>query len=335
MPNITIREIASFCNVSTATVSRALGEEGHLVKPATRDLVLSACEKLGYKTNRAARRLRTGQTYVIAYVLNRSDPSDRFARQLMLGLTDRLSKSDFHLVVIPEHEISPLGSIKYLAERQVCDGAVLTHTLTEDVRVSWLADQKLPFVTHGQTDGRQRHDFVDFDTDAFMKKAFEQFDSRALKRVGILLPPRYITFSRRLETAFLACLEQGGADSRLMGEIVSGITTESDQTELKNWAAQNVSRFDGLIVPNDAVLPALMAGMEETKLTVGTDCTIICKTLGMNSFHLPRGVISFHEDLYQSGYELGNVIIDRIRNPESPTREVLIPPVPQAIAKAI
>lgn len=333
--NITIKDIASLCNVSTATVSRALrDDEERLVTPRTREKVLSACEKLGYQTNRAARRLRTGQTYVIAFVLNRSDPSDRFARQLMLGITDRLSKSDFHLVVIPEHEISPLGSIQYLAERKVCDGAILTHTLTEDARVAWLADQNLPFVTHGQTDSPQAHDFVDFDTEAFMQLAFQQFDPQVSERVGILLPPRYITFAKRLETAFLACLEQkNGAGFRWKGEIISGVTTESDPDELKEWAKQAIGRFDGLIVPNDAVLAAIVTGMEETKRAVDTDCRIICKTLGMNSLHLPKGVISLHEDLYQSGYELGNVIIDRIEEPRAPARQVLIPPIPQVVAQ--
>ncbi|MDO7642982.1 MAG: LacI family DNA-binding transcriptional regulator, partial [Reinekea forsetii] len=70
MAKSTLREVAKLAGVSVATVSRVLNGQIDRVRPSTRELVESASEKLGFKLDRAARRLRTGETRVIAYILN-------------------------------------------------------------------------------------------------------------------------------------------------------------------------------------------------------------------------------------------------------------------------
>lgn len=97
----TIRHIAQSTNLSIATVSRALRGDPS-VRPSTRKRILKAADELGYQRNRAAVRLKTGKTRVIGFILNRGEPSDTFARQLLLGLTDRLLQDDYHLIVLPE-----------------------------------------------------------------------------------------------------------------------------------------------------------------------------------------------------------------------------------------
>src|SRR4249920_84683 len=54
---ITIRDVAAQARVSIATVSRVVSESGG-VAPDTRDRVLATVERLGYRPNAVAQRLR-------------------------------------------------------------------------------------------------------------------------------------------------------------------------------------------------------------------------------------------------------------------------------------
>ena len=59
---ISIKDIAKECNVSVATVSKALNDHDD-ISAATKDKVRKAAQKLGYTTNVAARALKTHKTY--------------------------------------------------------------------------------------------------------------------------------------------------------------------------------------------------------------------------------------------------------------------------------
>jgi LacI family transcriptional regulator len=62
----TIRDVAALAGVSTATVSRVLAPGSGQVTEATRGRVLTAAERLGYKTNYTARSLKTRSTMTVA-----------------------------------------------------------------------------------------------------------------------------------------------------------------------------------------------------------------------------------------------------------------------------
>jgi len=64
----TIRDVASELGMSVATVSRALSQP-ELLRPETRDRVLSVVAKLGYRPNVLARSRRRGQTHAIVLVV--------------------------------------------------------------------------------------------------------------------------------------------------------------------------------------------------------------------------------------------------------------------------
>jgi LacI family transcriptional regulator len=57
-----IREVAQEAGVSVATASRVLSGSGYPVKAQTRDRVLAAAERLGYRRNALAQSFRTGST---------------------------------------------------------------------------------------------------------------------------------------------------------------------------------------------------------------------------------------------------------------------------------
>src|SRR3954464_4858791 len=58
---VVMADVARLAGVSQQTVSRVINDSPH-VRPATRDRVLDAIRKLGYRPNRLARALVTGRS---------------------------------------------------------------------------------------------------------------------------------------------------------------------------------------------------------------------------------------------------------------------------------
>ena len=61
---VSIKDIAQYCGVSVATVSKALNGQQD-VGEATRERVLAAAREMGYTANVMARALKTNRTYNI------------------------------------------------------------------------------------------------------------------------------------------------------------------------------------------------------------------------------------------------------------------------------
>lgn len=74
---VSIKDIALHCNVSVATVSKALNGRSD-ISPATRALVAKAATEMGYMPNSAARALKTNRTYNLGVL---------FVDETMSGLT--------------------------------------------------------------------------------------------------------------------------------------------------------------------------------------------------------------------------------------------------------
>lgn len=319
MKNITIKDVAQLAGVSTATVSRALNRDPS-VKAETQQMIEDACTRLGYSSDRAARRLRTGETRVIAFLMHREDPSDKFLRQLLLGLTDRLILDDYHLIIIPEQEISELGSIEYLSKSRTCDGVILTHTRQSDMRVQWLINQQFPFITHGQTALMNPHAYVDYDHETFLDESVALLRDEGATKIAILLPP-----NDRFDSQVMMTKVRSMAESIFASEITAIDNFPPDMTsaDLTAWAIQTGKKFDGIVCYTDNFVNGLTNGFHEINREVGYTVHIATRVHGMTRSHLTTDVHTFHQDLYEDGKLLAEGIIAQLRDSSQQPMQIL------------
>ena len=93
---VTIRDVAREAGVSVATASRVLNGKD-VVKPVTRDRILSVMLELGFSPSQAARRLSLGRTMTIGVLvsfLTRPQAAER-----LRGVDAVLADSEFDLVI--------------------------------------------------------------------------------------------------------------------------------------------------------------------------------------------------------------------------------------------
>ena len=141
----TIKDVAERCNLSTATVSRALRGLPN-VTPSTRDLVIRTAEEMGYSIDSIASRLRSGKTMNIGIVMPLADTW--FYSKLATAAETILNDSDYYAV---RYSMNSLGSqtefFKWLSSVKRVDGLILaTMTLSEE-DIDILQKLNIPIVT--------------------------------------------------------------------------------------------------------------------------------------------------------------------------------------------
>ncbi len=96
-PRATAADIALAAGVSTATVSRAL-QQNSVVSVETREKVLAAARRLGYRPNSLARGLAAGQNSLIGVVAG--DITNPFYPEVIERLTRRLTSAGLYPILV-------------------------------------------------------------------------------------------------------------------------------------------------------------------------------------------------------------------------------------------
>jgi LacI family transcriptional regulator len=99
MSRVGIRDVAAEAGVSVTTVSHVMNEAPNAqVRAETRERVLAAAARLGYKPNRMARSLRTRQTRTIALISD-TIATTPYAGQMILGAQRAAQDKGFTVVL--------------------------------------------------------------------------------------------------------------------------------------------------------------------------------------------------------------------------------------------
>jgi LacI family transcriptional regulator len=282
MKGMTIRDVAQAAGVSTATVSRVLGQESSaLVGEKTRDRVMSAAEKLGYQMNHTARSLKRQSTMTIAVVF--PEMANDFFMDLAEGIEQELHTKGYTMLLS-----SSLNSVEeerkrvaMLAGRMV-DGMVVIPAGSQGEHLQSLSNQGMPIVLVDRIVEGTSLDAVTSDnetgtfqltkallTDGFQQIAFVGGDitlsparerlsgfARALAEAGIKLKPS------------LLCL--GGMEVedgwRLMGRLLSRRNLPEAMVAV-NLLVHLGMEQRLLAAYGPSKLPVVIAGFDESRYT--------------------------------------------------------------------
>ena len=307
----TLKTISEITGLGVTTVSRAL-KDGPELRRETRARVQAVAAELGYRPDRAGVRLRTGRTFVIGLILDQTVAIAEFERQIVLGVSQALYGTPYHLVILPQiRDADPMVPVRYFVETAAADGIIFTHTRPLDERVRYLLDRRFPFITHGRTALGEPHPFYDYDTEGFVAAAAKRLHERGRRRIALLPAPHYLTNAHHMLDGFRRAVAETGVE----GTVIEGVHLDSEPARFRR-AAQRIGAAaappDGIICANETGCIALMAGLREAGLTVGRDVDVIAKSITDVLDYLSPPIDSFYEDHTFSGEELARLLLRRI-----------------------
>lgn len=147
MKKVSLKDIASQAKVSPTTVSFVLNGRARekRISQDVIDRVEALVKKLGYKPNRMARGLRTGETKTIGLMVE--DISNQFFATLAKVIEDEAEIVGYEVIYCSTEgdEIRAKKLLQMLKYRQV-DGLILTPTTLLEPEVRNLLEEKKPFV---------------------------------------------------------------------------------------------------------------------------------------------------------------------------------------------
>jgi DNA-binding LacI/PurR family transcriptional regulator len=190
MPSkVTIATVARHANVSRQTVSNVLNAPD-MVRDETRARVIAAIEKLGYRTNLAARQMRTGRSRLIGVRIDpvRNGIEAAVLDRFLHGLTETAAPAGYRIVLYTAaDDDAEIATYDELLATYALDGFVLTQTHYHDARTAWLLAHDVPFTTFGRPWGaQQRHSWVDVDGAAGTAAATEHLIAAGHRRIAFL-----------------------------------------------------------------------------------------------------------------------------------------------------
>lgn len=323
---VTLRTIAEVTGLSLSTVSLSL-RGGTTLKQETRDKVAEAAKSLGYVPDRAGVRLRTGKTNVIALVLDGAEDSIDFARQMIQGIGAAIHGTRYHLTVIPEFERNQSPeTIRYILDNRTADGVIITHTGPRDARVQMMIDADFPFVSHGRTEFYTPHPYHDFHSEDFASMAVDRLAAKGCKQAMLVIGDDSTTNYHNIVTAFRKATARTGLVGTLL-ESSRG-TTPAEMRRMGLDLAARQDRPDGVILDSEMRTIALVGGLQEGGLVLGSDLQLIYKqTSGILPTLFPT-LDSVREDVFAAGGELTRLLLRRIEGADVSTLQTLAEPQP-------
>jgi LacI family transcriptional regulator len=321
----TLRTIADLTGLAVTTISRALSDDP-LINHETRKRVAQVAAEIGYSPDRAAQRLKTGRTNVISVLLDPHEEILGFGTSLMLGITNALAGTPYHLIVMPNFvKSSNVDAVQYIVRNRLADGLIFTRTEPLDPRVRLLLENDFPFITHGRTEFATAHPFVDYDNFTFAQEAARRLIAKGRRKLSIILPSPRLTFTQHMRHGFMTAVREAGIAYEIPEDLDLDSPAGAIRDHFRERGRQNDCP-DGLICPGEVSAMAAVTGMFEAGRMLGREYDLLGKQTSSLLTDIQPGVDTIYEDLTAAGEHLGHMLLRRIGGESPRSLQLLLAP---------
>lgn len=325
---VTLQEVAAAAGVSTGTASNALSGRG-LVRPATRDLVVEAANRLGYVPDRNAARLRQGHSECIAVCYtDRVDIAGAatFYGLVFRGITDALEANGYTMRLVRLDDEALLAPQPDSRRRRL-SGANIDGLLVlnwhDAAFMGRLCSLGVPLVTVDVSGAYPELPAVDNDDRGGVESGIGYLASLGHRRIAFLNGPLDIPFGRETLAGFLSACERHGlvVDPRLLG--TSAYSVASGHAAMTDVLARG--RPTAVLAVDDESAVGAMQALLDAGLRVPDDVSVV----GMGDVPLATAVrpplTTVRIDLESLGREAVELLLRIISGAEERPVRIVLP----------
>lgn len=314
-----MKDVAELAGVSSATVSRVLRQRPN-VRDEVRERVMEAVRELDYRPNRVARSLRVQQSNIIGLAV--TDIQNSFFTTIARAVEDVAFDNDFALFLCNTDE-TPERERLYLElmRAEHVAGVIIAPTRDVDVRLAPLWEEKIPIVAVDRRVEQFEVDTVLTDNLDATFKVVSHLIAHGHRHIGAIVAIPTITTGReRLEGYHRALAAHNiPINSRLVMPVVPRETNAYEAMKLL-WE----SRPTAIFTSTEVLTAGALRAIRELKLDVPGDVALA----GFDDPFWSTLVLPSLTCVRQPTYELGKLamelLLQRLRDPARPTREVIL-----------
>lgn len=240
----TITEVARRAGVSTGTVSRHLNG-GHWVSPDSAKAIARAIRETGYVANSTARRLRTGRSGTVAFVIDEPPASffeDPTFESLVIEVGQALAARDQSMVLLlAGDEDSAKRAENFLLTSGV-DGAVTASAQPQHHLFERIQTAGIPLVNVGSPAGLEdRVAFVAADDREGARMMARHLLERGARRLAVIAGPAHTPGGSLRPEAFADAVRDAGRTGGAGGTSAADGPEGADESVAEGAAARIVT----------------------------------------------------------------------------------------------
>jgi LacI family transcriptional regulator len=321
----TSADVATQAGVSRTTVSFVLNDRRDVKIPdGTRQRVISAATRLGYRPHGSARRVAAGRSQVIALVLRQSPEQiagDAVLVETLRGLASAGRNEGFRVLVEPMPPNGDVSDLEMLVWAQHADGLLISGPRIDDPALVALAESDFPILIQGAFPGTSAAS-VDVDNVAGARRAVEHLISLGHDRIACITnaPLVYTAAQDRLDGYRQAMTAAGlPTPDELVAEAC--FDAQSGHTAMQRLLSQ--ATFDAVFVASDVVALGAIGALREAGRSVPTDVSVVgFDDIPLAAYFDPP-LTTVRLPAYELGQAAGRALLDRISRRSLPTRTLL------------
>jgi len=278
-----IRELAAELGISIGTISRAINGRPN-VNPVTKERVLEAAERLGYRPQQSGLSLRTGTTRTIGLLweipFGRENYGDSFFLSLFIGVQARLREQGYDLTILFDRPDTsgiaepPLARLKDAIQRRQADAFIIPWTRITDARLAYCAMQGVPFAALGRSESGGTHPWIDLDFEGATYEATCRLIAFGHRRIGLMLASSELMQNQFLIAGYARALAEHSLVSN-EGHIIQCEASPQGGVQAINKLLRLRQAPTAYIVVDSGTVVGVYDRLEELGMRCGEDISII------------------------------------------------------------
>ncbi len=317
----TLREVAQLVGVSPATVSRVLNGYPHISEDV-RNNVLDAIDRLGYRPNRVAQRLRAARSNLVGLVV--TDITNPFFNLIMSSVETVFFERGFS-VLMSNTNADPQKEMDYLRtmENEEIAGLIIAPTSENSSRVVELAERGLPVVV---IDRRMDSKYIDSVLSNNVEGAYLAVSHlitlghRSIAHIG---GPHHLTSGRERYEGYRRAMQ----DAHLVVE--SGWVQTGDHRHESGYECV-LSLLElnpiptAIFVSNNMMTLGALNAIHDQGIRVPEEVAVVGFDDMPWSISLNPPLTTVAQPILQIGYEAASLLLERINQPDLSARTVVL-----------
>ncbi len=308
---VSIKEIARYCSVSTATVSKAMNDKSDIGEE-TKRRIREAAERLGYFPNATARTLRTKRSHSIGVLFSGKNGkvlTDEFFSHVVNAFKVAVEKRGYEILFlnkeVGDHSMTYLEHCRYRG----MDGVLVAYVQYQDPEVVELLRSDIPMVLldhifKGKTS-------VCFDYNQGMKDLVTYIYNMGHRKIAYIHGEQCTITQMRVASYYKTMSELGLS---VPGEYVKAgeYLNYRRAAELTKELLELPDPPTCIIYPNDFSALGGIGSIYERKLSIPQDISVA----GYDGIPLAKAfspeLTTLEQDSARMGEMLANKLIDQI-----------------------
>lgn len=323
MKRVTIKEIAEQLRLSVSTVSRALTDDKN-IRRETKELVKEAARRLGYRPNPVAMNLKYGRTNTVGVIV--PEMITPYASQVIGGIQEVLYREGIKVIIAEsseswERERESIATM----ERFMVDGIIASICDYKRNCEEYMRLQKsgMPLVFFDRIPYQMEVSQVVVDD--YIKSFFltEHLIRQGCKQIVHIKGPYHIYNSLERERGYRDAIKKFHLKHRDELIISSGVEFTDGAMAINGLLDKGVE-FDAIFAFTDTLAIGALNRLREVGIAVPQDVAVASFSGTVLSTIVHPQLTTVEPPLTQMGSEAARLILEKIKEPHSPTRSIVL-----------